>query len=306
MSTHPVIRTAALVALLAACPTRDAAAIDSTEERRVLAGHPFIPVTSFEQPFLTRRYSMQTGLGLSLADIPGRSETFRLVSFGFGFDTQQPLWRMLALRVAAGGSVILGAGIDEALDFGATGLYRAGGGLVVNAFQNDRFSLTLALDVSGGQDFSVTPRPAIEASIQAREVSTDGLFAKTTSLDVIPELTAAVGLFKAMGLFALFGYDFERSHTDGFDPESGHYLQFGAGLSTNFAPYEVPLGVTASYKRSQPVGGAALGLHQVQFGLHVSHEHFAFGLEAIGRFVKTDENVTINTWLAMLSMHYIH
>ena len=69
-------RSIQCLVLTLAClvPIGTAQAIESRTDKRVLAGHTFMPSENLRQPFMTRDYSMIMGVGVSKVDIPGSTD----------------------------------------------------------------------------------------------------------------------------------------------------------------------------------------------------------------------------------------
>ena len=296
----------------------------SHADDRILAGHPFLPSALIGQPFNTRHYTMAMSVGyarFNFADVPG------IVDLGFPYDqtrrfseaslslttiVQQPLLDWMALRVALQGGLTVGADQYSAVLFGGDGGYMAAGGVLFNPLHIDRFSLSIAFDAMGGENYLVTPYPfytriadAVNAD-QVPELNTSNLFGYRRGFSLAPSLTFAVGLFEAMGVYGELAYDYTESRPRGAPDEFDHTLEIGGGLSINVDPYGVPIGLNLAYQRQEPVGkNRADPLNLFEIGLFYAHgKHFVFGLGAAGSYGKLRNGAKYSVWAGQLAMTY--
>ncbi len=298
--------SACLIVLLSASLilVGNAQAVASRADKRVLAGHTFMPSDILQQPFTTRDYSMRTGIGLSKVDL-GATGDLDLASFGMETAVQQPFNDRLGARFSLLGGVLTGIDSAAALSFGAQGQWGLGGGLFLNFLDTERFSLTAAADASGGQTYAIRPIDAINAAIASGTLSTSGLLTKTSSFSLRPGASGAMGLTKELGLFIDTAYRMDYTDPNVGASDSSHYFEVGVGLSLNLAPHGFPVGFTTAFQRDQELGGDDSATNAFEFGLYYApNDHFVFGVAAEGHLTDLGGGADLTTWSGVLGLTY--
>ncbi len=298
----------ALAAMVLALPA-EAHAQRSRCDNRVLAGHPFIPSFLVGQPFNTRMWGMSTGVGVMRGNVTGVDWAIDLADLNLSMMTQQPIVGPLAVRAFLEGQTLVGTNLDTAIAIGAFGIGDGGGGVLVNFFTR-RAALSASIDVSVGRGYNLSAYNAVEKLDAALESAIEqleqGQLPDPDSLDVSfgpndltthyyyldvgPSLTFGLGLFEWMGLYAEVAYDYQRQIIWEGSTDYDHEVTPGIGLSFNFDPYKVPLGINLAFQRAQNLQWNEASVNSVETGLYYAGgEHFAAGASAVMRFAERDE-----------------
>jgi len=257
-------------------------AVAQAQRGHNLAGHEFVPSSVVQHPFATRHYGMATGFGAAF--FPLGEEDLTLAFFGLDLRTQQPILGPVSLTARMSGVVLVGASEAAALQFGADASIGGAGGIAVNAYQDDRLSLSFALDVGGGRSFKLNPNSAIERSLAVNSVDAGPLFDTLEYREVRAGARFGVGAVSIFGAFTELEYSWNRFTVAGEDKDQ-HRFGAGLGLSLNFDSLSAPIGLLMAYRRNQSLVEDGRGTDIANVGLFfVDGERFAMGLEAEGQF----------------------
>lgn len=298
----------ALAVIALSLPT-DAQAQRSRCDNRVLAGHPFMPSFLVGQPFNTRMWGMSTGVGVMRGNVTGVDGAIDLADLNLSMITQQPIVGPVAVRVFLAGQTMVGTNMDTAIAIGAFGIGDGGAGVLVNFFTK-RAALSASIDVSAGRGYNLSAYNAVEkldgALQSAMEMLEQGQLPDPDSLDVSfgpndltthyyyldvgPSITFGLGLFKGMGLYAELAYDYQRQIIWEGSTDFDHEVTPGIGLSFNFDPYKVPLGINLAFQRAQNLQWNEASVNSIETGLfYAGGEHFAAGASMVMKFAERDE-----------------
>ncbi len=278
-------------------------ALETTVDERKLGGHTFMPSQVVEQPFMTRSYSMTTGVGFSKLDTG--NDKFTFAAFGLEANVQQPIVERFAVDVDLAGVIIAGTDGDAAFQIGADAVWSIGAGVAWNWIKKDKHAVTLTLSMGGGQEYLVSPGAAIQVAVNQAALTTAGLLTRTKNFEMNPGINGAYGLNEYIGVFGSTGYLMEYSNPNRGSSDDSHSFQLGFGGSFDMNPTEIPIGFTFGYLLEQEMNNDSDTYSFLEFGLlYAPNDHFNFGFSLLGNIVDFEGDTTFQSWTGTLGLVY--
>ena len=131
---------------------------------RELGGHLFLPSALVSSPFVTTRFGVAVGAGITTLDLTVGDEesTLGLEALEQDFDFDLALGPFLGVRGALGGFVVAPTDSDTAIDYGADIEYTYNLGVVVRAWRPTKSSqVALSSSVHHEQGKAIRPRSGL-------------------------------------------------------------------------------------------------------------------------------------------------
>jgi len=252
---------------------------DTREQSRSLNEHFFIPSLSIADPFVPTEFSLITGSGAAWATGPG----FDMQGNRVGRDSyvaaamaqtaafQAQILDWWAIRLEGTGGLYGGFNGKSALALGATVPLDVIPGTTVS------WKLCKWLRVGGTFDFDwqyalvIDPLNGVQRSLAAGKVDFSSIRQRTTTMLVIPGVTAAFAPHAALGFVAALQYLWLRRDDDTSTTDVNNIV-FGIDGQLDVKPlvHRVPLALLAGYRVQAPLGSSEPLSQDFEGGLYYS------------------------------------
>jgi hypothetical protein len=251
--------------------------------RHVLNGHAFLPSLFIPTEFVDTRATLgiTVGYGNYDAALLGTSTNVKLGAFAPGLDVQVLLTDWLGISAGLTGNAIAGLNASSVLQYGGSVAYTWRFGLIGRLFRTDSSYLSTAFEVDRPHILAVSPLESAIQKVQQYIGSSAPQF-PTNGVETAfrPSLRFAHGFNSVLGLRSFLGFNFQTGE-ELSQKRTGNQMTFGLGLSSDLFPAtQVPIGLTANYRRNQIISGGASNEDVFEFGLYETvSTRFNFGAE---------------------------
>lgn len=232
---------------------------------RFIGDWAYVPVLAVPGPLITSFAGSSTGYRDVDADILGPLQLQADLPYTGAFeelDLQLALFHRLALRGFFSGEAVVPGRSRSALNLAVTGIWSVGGGLDFLLAKNDRLAFSLFADYAFARTLSVQPLQAVVRSVEARAISTAGLFQKIDQHDVAAGPSIAIAISDWLG--AVVEGSFENDNRN--DRQAAQFIGVRGALSANFVSRRVPVGITGYWASRIPLGSSNPVNHDRSFG----------------------------------------
>lgn len=285
---------------------------------RELAGHVFIPSHFVLSPFSVTSFGMALAAGNGTADGPTYDPTtgtinpnvtkeYPFSAFGPTLDLSVRLFEFLDLRLGIDAFLFSGTSGASALVVGSG--FQFGGNLGMTGGLNlgENVRLGVTFDFVSAPAFNLLVLSGIQEAIASGQPpNPQDLLSKTNTITVKPGLAAAWAPWRFIGGTLNFQYLHPQKTGSSSSALNGLNLAALVDFDLMKVVHEVPLGFTAAYKWTAPIG--ASGVHSSQDivgGLsYTGRSDLALGIEIGQRVFTMDQGLTANALLFTLSTQY--
>jgi hypothetical protein len=282
--------TGAQASTEASAPTQDACTVCAATMasqrplKHVLNGHAFLPSVFIPNEFVDTRTSLAIGVGYGNynSSVLNTLTNVKLGAFSPAVDVQVLLVDWLAIDLGMTGNAVAGLNASSVLQYGGSVAYTWRFGLIGQIWNDRSSNLALALEVDRPHLLAVSP---LESAVQSVQEylgnSTPDFPTNGVETQYKPSLRYAYGFSPVIGLRGFAGFNFQTGQ-DLAQRRTGNQFNFGIGLSSDLKPWvDVPIGITANYRRNQIISGGAVNADIFEFGIFETvSNRFNFGGEA--------------------------
>jgi hypothetical protein len=295
-------------------------AVEPYVSHRELAGHVFIPSHFVLSPFSTTSFGMSLGAGNGTANGPalqfnpmtkaitsnGRQD-YPFSAFGPALDVSARLFEFLELRLGINGFLFSGTSGSSALMVGSG--FQFGGNLGMTGGLNlgENVRLGFTLDFVSTPAFNLLVLSGIQEAIKnGQPPNPEDLLSKSNTITVQPGLTAAWAPWRFIG--GTLNFQYLRPQRTGSSSSSLNGLNLAALVDFDVMKvvHEVPLGVTAAYKWTAPIGASGVNASQDIIGglSYTGRPNLALGLEIGERIFSLESGLKATALLFTISTQY--
>lgn len=273
-----------------AMETENPVVVESKDIKSPPQDHLFLPSFSLAHPFIDTHVDSFIGLGYIDIEVPVHEANYGLISLVPSLEYQQALSSFLAAELGIAGNVMSGTNAESALTLGAMVGFSVFSRLLIRVINTEKHTITFVPGVSLGRDYMLSPLAAITQSIEKGTVNSDSLLLKYRVWSFESNIRYSFAINRTFGILGGLGIDFRNSKVADAS-ENTTAMNFGLGLNLDFEPRTTfPLGLTFSYKRSQPISGDPGATNYLEIGAFETSKKgdFSFGAVFSASFSEFD------------------